>query len=144
LHKFTDSLPAMSHLIPDFYATLHRLKAVENARRSAAMKDFVKATLVLGAMLALVLSARVAAFAYLHSETAAVTRPAPIAAANGGCGETAVKFPCLRQAAPEGRATASAPRQSGSAESQTIAAPDTRCAVRQVKMPCFQHTGLRS
>ena len=108
------------------------------------MKDFVKATLVLGAMLALVLSARVAAFGYLHSETAAVTRPAPIAAADRGCGLMAVKFPCFRHASPEGRATASAPRQSGSAESQIIAAQDTRCAVRQVKMPCFQHTELRS
>ena len=108
------------------------------------MKDFVKATLVLGAMLALVLSARVAAFGYLHSETAAVTRPAPIAAADRGCGLMAVKFPCFRHASPGGRATASAPRQSGSAESQTIAAQNTRCAVRQVKMPCFQHTELRS
>ena len=111
------------------------------------MKDFVKATLVLGAMLALVLSARVAAFGYLHSETAAVTRPAPIAAADRGCGLMAVKFPCFRHASPEGRTTASAPRQTGSAGTanpQTIAGQNTRCAVRQVKMPCFQHTESRS
>ena len=110
------------------------------------MKDFVKATLVLGAMLALVLSARVAAFGYLHSEATAAKEPAPIAAAVSGCAERHVKMPCLRHAAPEGPAMASVALQGGSAgtDPQTIAARDPRCAVRQVKMPCFQHTELRS
>ena len=108
------------------------------------MKDFVKATLVLGAMLALVLGARVAAFGYLHSEAAAVKEPAQIAAADRGCAERHVKMPCFRSANPEGLAVASVPRESGSAETRTIAGEDPRCALRQVKMPCFQHTESRS
>jgi len=111
------------------------------------MKDFLKAAVALGVLLALGLSARVAAFAYMHNETMAMKDPAPIVAADKGCGVMAVKMPCFRQANPEGGAVASVPRQSGSAGatgSGTIAAKDTRCAVRQVKMPCLQPTDRRS
>jgi len=108
------------------------------------MKDFLKATAVLGGMLALVISARVAIYAHLHADTAAVTDPAPIAAADRGCAVRQVKMPCLRHANPERGAMVSAPLQTGSAGAETIASQDTRCAVQQVKFPCLQLTGPRS
>jgi len=108
------------------------------------MKDFLKATLVLGSMLALVLGARVAIYAHLHADTAAVTDPAPIAAADRGCAVRQVKMPCFQNANPEGGAMAPVPRQSGSAGAETIASQDMRCAVQQVKFPCLQHTDPRS
>ena len=108
------------------------------------MKDFVKGALLLGGLLALILGARVALFVPLHSEATAVTDPAPIAATDGGCAVRQVKMPCFRQANPEGRAMAPAPRQSESAGAETIAAQDARCAVQQVKFPCLQPTDPRS
>ena len=111
------------------------------------MEDFVKGALVLGAMLALVLGVRFAAFFPLHSEAMAVKDPAPIAAADGGCAVTAVKMHCLRDANPEGRAMASGPHQSGSAgaaDSETIEEQNMRCAARQVRIPCLQQTDRRS
>jgi hypothetical protein len=108
------------------------------------MRDFVKATLVLGGLLALVLIARILAFGPLHSEATAVKDPAQIAAADRGCAVRQVKMPCFRHANPEGRAIAPAPRQSGSAGAEAIAAQDARCAVQQVKFPCLQPTDRRS
>ena len=46
------------------------------------MKDFVKGALVIIAVLALVLSVRVAFFAHLHGDIAAVNDAAPFAAAD--------------------------------------------------------------
>ena len=107
------------------------------------MKDLVRAALVLGSMLALVLGARVAIYTHQHSDTAAVMDPAPIAAAERDCGVMAVKMPCFRHANPQGGATASAPVQSGPASAETIAAREARCAAQQVKFPCL-HTDSRS
>ena len=108
------------------------------------MKDFLKTTLVLGSILALGLSVRVAAFVHMHGDTAAVTDPAPIAAADRGCAVRQVKMPCFRHAKPEGGAMASVPLQSGPAGAETITSQDVRCAVQQVKFPCLQHTDPRS
>ena len=108
------------------------------------MKDLVKATLVLGVLFALALSARVAAFGYLHSEAAAAKEPAQIAAVNRGCGVMVVKMPCFGHPSPEVGAMAPVPRQSGSAGAQTIASQDVRCAMQQVKFPCLQHADPRS
>jgi hypothetical protein len=137
----------MPYSLPHFYGGLFKVETVESGIGGKAMKDFVKATLVMGGLLALAMTVRVAAFAHLPNPAMAVKDPAPIAAADKGCGVMAVKMPCFRHANPEGWAMASVPRQSGSADaagSATIAAHDTRCAVRQVKMPCLQPTDRRS
>ena len=60
------------------------------------MKDFLKGALVIGGMLALVMGVRLAASWPLHHEAMAVTDPAPIAAADGGCSAQQVKMPCLQ------------------------------------------------
>ena len=108
------------------------------------MKDILKAALVIAVMLALVVIGRVAIVARQFNQPMAVEDPAPIAAADRGCGVMAVKMPCLRHANPESRAMASLPLQSGPADAETIAARDTRCGVQQVKFPCLQHTDPRS
>jgi hypothetical protein len=64
------------------------------------MKDFLRAALVLGVLLALGLSARVAAYAYLHGDATLVAGPTPIAAADRGCAVQQVKFPCLQHTDP--------------------------------------------
>jgi hypothetical protein len=133
----------MPYSLPHFYGGLLKVETVESVNRGKAMKDYVKTTLVLGGILALVLIVRVAAFAHLPNVAMVVKDPAPIAAADRDCGVMAVKMPCFRHANPEGRAMASVPRQRGSADAETIAARDTRCAVQQVKFPCLQHTDRR-
>jgi hypothetical protein len=72
----------MTHSLPYFYGSLLKVKTVENAIRGLAMKDFVKGALVIIAVLALVLSVRVAFFAHLHGDIAAVNDAAPFAAAD--------------------------------------------------------------
>jgi hypothetical protein len=134
----------MTHLIPNFYATLHRLNAVENAKRGEAMKDFLKTSMVLVALLALFMSLRFALFAPLHREMLAATVPAPIADAEGGCAVRPVKMPCFRHANPEGGVVAAVPLQSGSADAATIATQDVRCAAQQAKFPCLHHKTPRS
>jgi hypothetical protein len=131
----------MTHLISNFYAALHRLETVENARRGEAMKDFLKPALVMGGMLVLAVSVRVAAFVHLPSETEAATDSAPIAAAaaDRGCAVRQVKMPCFQHANPEGAAMAPVPLQSGPAAAETIASQDLRCATQQVKFPCLRH-----
>ena len=79
---FTEFLPAMPHSLPYFYASLPKVKTVENAIRGLAMKDFVKGALVVVAVLALVLAVRVAFFAHLHSDIAAANDMAPFTAAD--------------------------------------------------------------
>ena len=108
------------------------------------MKDFLKAALVIGVMLALVVIGRVAIVARQFNQPMAVQDPAPIAAADKGCAARQVKMPCLRHANPERGAMAPVPLRSGSAGAERIAAQDTRCAVQQVKFPCLQHTDPRS
>jgi len=60
------------------------------------MKDFLKAALVMGGMLALAMIVRVMVFVPLHSDIAAVKDPAPLATANGGCAAQQTKTPCLQ------------------------------------------------
>jgi hypothetical protein len=96
------------------------------------------------AVLALFIGVRVAFFVPLHNEMIGMKDPAPIAAADSGCGPMAVKMPCFRHANPQGRATASVPVQSPAADTATIAARETRCAAQQVKFPCLQHSDWRS
>jgi hypothetical protein len=136
----------MTHLIPHFYATLHRLKAVENARRGAAMKDFLKPALVMGGMLILAVSVRVAAFVHQSGVNAPATEAAPIAAtaADGGCAVRQVKMPCFQHANPEAAPMAPVPLQSGPASAETIASQGLRSAAQQAKFPCLQHKNPRS
>jgi hypothetical protein len=82
LHKFTDFLPAMPHSLPYFYGILRKLKTVEYARRGVAMKDLLKATLVIAGMLALVVIARVAIVARQFNQPMAVKDQAPVAPAD--------------------------------------------------------------
>ena len=108
------------------------------------MKDFLKTSMVLVALLALFMGVRFALFAPLHREMLAAPVPAPIAAADRDCAVRQVKMPCLRHVNPEGAALAPVPLQSGPAGTETIAVQDARCAVQQAKFPCLQHTDSRS
>jgi hypothetical protein len=60
------------------------------------MKDFVKTTIVMGGMLALVLAVRVAAFAHLHGDTVNAESPAPSITAGNGCTAQQVNAPCVQ------------------------------------------------
>jgi hypothetical protein len=134
----------MSYSLPLFYAGLLRVKTVDSVIGGDAMKDFLQGAAVIVTLLALFMGVRIALFVPLHNEMIGVKDPAPIAAADGGCGVMQVKMPCFRHAKLE---TASVPRQSGSAGSagaETVTARDTRCAEQQVKFPCLQHTDSRS
>jgi len=86
----------MTHSLPFFYGNLPKVESVEILGTGATMKDFLKAALVLGMVLALGLSARVAAYAYLHSDATDAKRPTSVAAADSGCAARQVKFPCLQ------------------------------------------------
>ena len=108
------------------------------------MKDFLKTSMVLVALLALFMGVRIALFAPLHREMLAATVPAPIAAADRGCAVRQVKMPCFQHANPEGGVVAPVPLQSAPAGAETIATKDMRCATQQAKFPCLQHTDSRS
>jgi hypothetical protein len=134
----------MPHSLPHFYGDLIKVKAVENANEGVAMKDLLKAALLLGGMLTLILIARVTAFVPMHSEANAAQDPAPIATSDSGCAVRQVKMPCFRHANPESRAMAPVRRESGPKDVETILSQDIRCAMQQVKFPCLQHTDWRS